>query len=131
MTATHEVSHSRRKGDFFLARQTELQSPPKRTFSAFSVTIMLNKRLSRKVGNEAKPSCLCVAQNGCKHMPVSAFWKRCERRQFILVRAATPKALRRPVAPLCHPFKPPYLIHKHSPPLSPTTNKGLCYQEFS
>lgn len=43
VTATHEVSQSRRKGDFFLARQTELQSPLKRTFSAFFVTITLTK----------------------------------------------------------------------------------------
>lgn len=72
------------------------------------------------MGWEAKPSCLRVAQSRCQHIPVSGFCKRFERRQFILMRASTPKALRRPVAPLCHPSTPPCFIHK---PFLPNTNK--------
>lgn len=67
-----------------------------------------------------------VAQKRMQKHP--RFWKRCERRQFILIRAPTPKALRLPVAPLCHPSTPPYFIHKHSP--SNTNKRTLLSRIF-
>lgn len=97
----------------------------------FYTLMMMKLCLKRLKKWETKQNVLvseCVAQNRCKNFPVSGFCKRCESRQFILIRAPTPKALRRPVAPLCHPSTPPYFIHKRS---LPTQIKARCYLEFS